>query len=248
MSRVNRVFKLSGCLIKCIFGLIVAGVCAALLWRVFSSGDPKTMKKLSVNENVYNAYVQGGNDLYMFDQEQNSITRAENNYGYFSVTDCKFIPDANQAQIVFRYNNSTIRSLAEDYSLPNVPDRSEELYDVTLLLAIDLTPENTEDNATNDPASVRFVRVHASSYTRDTKLMYNYYRLVYDIGESGEDIKALLDSKLLLAVYADIYYVNDLDYEKAPYGTLCLYDYLSENKTVELERADKRELENFSDK
>lgn len=248
MSRVNRVFKISGCLIKCIFGLIVAVVCAALLWRLFSSGDPKTMKSLSANEDLYNAYAEHGDALYMFDQEQNSITRAENNYGYFSVTDCKFIPDANQAQIVFRYNNSTIRSLAEDYSLPTVPDRSEELYDVTLLLAIDLTPENTEDNATNDPASVKFVRVHASSHTADTKLMYNYYRFVFDIGDSGEDIKALLDSKLLLAVYADIYYVNDLDYEKDPYGTLCLYDYLSENKTVKLEREDIRELENFSDK
>jgi hypothetical protein len=206
------------------------------------------MKTLSVNEKVYNAYTQNGETLYMFKQEQNSITRAENNYGYFSITDCKFIPDANQAQVVFRYNNSTIRSLAEDYSLSTVPDRSEELYDVTLLLAIDLTPENKDDNSTNAPESVRFVRVHASSHTRDTKLMYNYYQLVFDIGESGEDINALLDSNLLLAVYADVYYVNDLDYEKDPYGTLCLYDYLSENKTIELERADKKALKEFSGK
>ena len=246
MSRARRILKLSGCLIKLLFSLVIATVCAALLWRVFSSGDPKSMKQLDINENLYNAYVENGEDLYMFKQEQNSITRAENNYGYFSVTNCRFIPDANQAQIVFRYNNSTIRSLAKDYSLPNVPDRAEELYDVTLLLAIDLTPENTEDNATNDPESVRFVRVHASSHTRDTKLMYNYYRLVFDIGEYGEDIKELLDSKLLLAVYADVYYINDLDYEKTPYGTLCLYDYISENKPQELESADKRALEEFS--
>ena len=248
MSRVNRIFKISGCLIKCIFGLVIATVCVALLWRVFSSGDPESMKTLSVNEKVYNAYTQNGEALYMFKQEQNSITRAENNYGYFSITDCKFIPDANQAQVVFRYNNSTIRSLAEDYSLSTVPDRSEELYDVTLLLAIDLTPENKDDNSTNAPESVRFVRVHASSHTRDTKLMYNYYQLIFDIDESGEDIKALLDSNLLLAVYADVYYINDLDYEKDPYGTLCLYDYLSENKTIELERADKKALKEFSGK
>lgn len=248
MSRVNRVFKISGCLIKCLFSLVIASVCALLLWRVFSSGDPKSMTALSINEDIHNAYVESGEKLYMFDQEQNSITRAEKNYGYFSVTDCKFIPDANQAQIVFRYNNSTLRALSEDYSLPTVPDRSEELYDVTLLLAIDLTPDNTEDNSSNDPKSVRFVRAHASSYTRDTKLMYNYYRFVFDIEDSGEDIKALLDSKLLLAVYADVYYVNDIDYEKEPYGTLCLYDYLSENKTVELESDDERAIKEFSGK
>jgi hypothetical protein len=202
------------------------------------------MKTLSVNARTYEAYANDG-ELYMFRQEQNSITRGEKNSGYFSVTNGVFIPESNQAQIVFRYNNSTIRALASDYSLPTVPDRAEELYDVTLLLAIDLTPENTEDNATNAPESVRFVRVHPSSYTRDTKLMYNYYRFIFDIGDSGEDINALLEDGLLLAVYADVYYVNDLDYEKTPYGTLCLYDYLSDNIEVKLSGRDERALKDF---
>ena len=244
MSRGRRIFKLGGCLIKSLFGFVIAFVCAALLWRLFSSGDPKVMKTLSVNEHTYEAYNNDG-ELYMFRQGQNSITRGEKNSGYFSVTNSIFIPECNQAQVVFRYNNSTIRALASDYSLPEVPDREDELYDVTLLLAIDLTPENTEDNATNAPESVRFVRVKASSFTRDTKLMYNYYRFIFDIGDSGEDIKALLDDGLLLAVYADVYYVNDLDYEKTPYGTLCLYDYLSENIEVELSGRDEKALKDF---
>lgn len=246
MSRVNRVFKVGGCLIKCVISLVIASICAFLLWRIFSSGDPKSMKALSVNENTYNAYVQNGEELYMFRQNQNSLTRADKNYGYFGVTDSVFIPSANQAQLVFRYNNSTIEGLKNDYGLDTEPDRSEHLYNVTLLLAIDLTPENKDDNASNAPDAVRFVRVHASSYTRDTKLMYNYYRYTFDIGSSGEDIDTLLDSGLLLAVYADIYYVNDVDYNAEPYGTLCLYDYLSENRTVDIEVRDRKAFEAFS--
>ena len=247
MSRATRAFKLTGWIIKMLIALIVGLVCAIVLWRVFSSSDPKTMKTLSVNEKTYSAYEASGDELYIFEQEQNSITRGDKNYGYFSVTQDIFIPDANQAQLVFRYNNSTIRALASDYSLPEVPAREAELYDVTLLLAIDITPEDTTDNDQNSPESIRFVRVHASSYSRDTKLMYNYFRYIFDIGESGEDIKTLLDEGLLLAVYADVYYNEDIDYEKTPYGTLCLYDYRSERLPVKLSGRDKRALRAFGE-
>ena len=244
MSRGNRIFKLGGCLIKSLFSLIIAVVCVALLWRLFSSGDPKSMSTISVNDKIYDAYNEDG-ELKMFRQSQNSITRTEKNYGYFSVTNSVFVPECNQIQIVFRYNNSTIRALAEDYSLAEVPSRETELYDVTLLLAIDLTPDVTEDNATNDPESVRFVRVHAASHTRDTKLMYNYYRYTFDIESSGENINELLESGLLLAVYTDVYYIGDLNYDQEPYGTLCLYDYLSDDIEVELKSRDKKAFKEY---
>lgn len=205
------------------------------------------MKTISANEKICAEYEQSGKDIYMFRQEQNTITRGDKNSGYFSVTSCVFIPKINQAQIVFRYNNSTIRALASDYGLSEVPDRADELYDVTLLLAIDLTPNDESDNAGNDPQSVRFVRVHPSAYSRDTKLMYNYFRYTFDIESEGEDISTLLDSGHLLAVYADVYYKGDLNYENTPYGTLCLYDYKSENIPVELKSKDVKALKNYDE-
>jgi hypothetical protein len=33
----------------------------------------------------------------------------------------------------------------------------------------------------------------------------------------------------VLAVYVDVYYLGDLNYEAEPYGTICIYDYLAEN-------------------
>ena len=246
MSRASRAIKKTGRILKWTFAALIAFICGFLLWRILSAADPASMKGLSVNESIHEAYEEGGEELTMFTQEQNSITRAENNYGYFSITNHVFIPEANQVQLVFRYNNSTIRALKEDYALEQTPSRDDTLYDVTLLLAIDLTPENTSDNAGNDPNSVRFVRVHATGEPEaDKATLYNYRRFVFDVGESGEDLATLLDSGLLLAVYADIYYVGDCHYENPPYGTLCLYDYLSENLPVKLTAEDKRALEGF---
>ena len=246
MSRASRAIKKTGRIIKWLAAALIAFVCGFLFWRIISSGDPASMKLLSVNEHTYEAYMENGEELTLFTQEQNSITRAENNYGYFSVTNHVLIPEANQIQLVFRYNNSTIRALVEDYALAQTPSRDEELYDVTLLLAIDLTPEDTSDNAGNDKSSVRFVRVHASSAPKaEQSTLYNYRRFVFDVGESGEDLAALMDSGLLLAVYTDIYYVGDCDYEKTPYGTLCLYDYQSKNVTVKLTSEDRRALKEF---
>ena len=247
MSRVSRGFRIFGRVIKALFFLLVFSVIFFLIWRVFSSTKPpKSVAELTVNEDLYEAYQNEGNDLRLWRQSQNELTRAENNAGYFGAADCVLIPGANQVQLLARYNNSTIRALAEDYELPSVPSREEELYDVTLLLAIDLTPDVAEDNAGNDPASVRFVRVHAATSLSAQKNMYNYRRLVFDCDGAGISLEELIEKKLLLAMYADFYYKEDIRYEENPYGALCLYDYLSETVTNKLDGADKRALKNYA--
>ena len=245
MSRVSRGFRITGRIIKFLFFLIVFSVIAIILWRIFSSGDPKSVDTITPNDKLCEAYEEHGDGLYMFRQEQRSITSAKDNYGYFSVTNCVFIPEANQIQIVVRYNNSTIRSLAEDKALPEVPLRDEELFDVSLSIATDKTPDNTDDNLGNDENGVRFTRVHPSSVSSDTKNLYNYRRFVFDIDSADISLSELLEDGLMLAVYADIYYVGDVDYEKPAYGTLCLYDHLSENIEVEMRSRDRDALEEF---
>ena len=242
---MSIVFKIIKKVIIGLFSLVVIGVITFLLWRIFSSGDPKTMKVLSVNDGIYEVYGEKGEELYMFRQEQRSITSGDNNYGYFSITSYAIIPDANQVQAVFRYNNSTLRATAEDYGLEQAPSRESETYDVTLLLAIDLTPEDQNDNLGNDEKSVKFVRCHGQIVSSDTKNMYNYRRLVFDLDSCGVDINELMNSGLLLAVYADFYYAGDINYDNEPYGTLCLYDYKTENIKIELEKADIKAFESY---
>ena len=245
MSRVSRGFKIAGWLIKMLFTLLIASVCAFLMWRVFSSSDPDSMKTVSINDAVYEAYEASEGDLYMFRQEQNSLTRGEDNAGYFGVTRAVFIPEANQIQVVLRYNNSTIRHLTEDYSLESTPMREEDLFDVNLFFSVDLTPENKDDNATISDTGTRTFRCSSKLVERDQKNLYNYRKFVFDLDECGEDLSELLDSGLLLAVYADVYYVEDMDLDEEAYGTLCLYDYITENKTVKLSSGEKKAIEGW---
>ncbi len=240
---MSIVFKLIKNIIIAIFSLIIATIITFLLWRVFSSGDPKTMKVVDVNDRIAEAYAASGEDLYMFKQEQRSITSGNDNYGYFSITDYRIIPDANQIQTTVRYNNSTLRYTAEDYGLEEIPSREDDVYDVTVVVAVDLTPDIEDDNSGNDEEGVEFIRCHGKMVLSDTKNMYNYRKMVFQLDDADVDLSALMDEGLLLAIYADFYYVGDIDYDETPYGTLCLYDFKSDNITVKLEKQDIKALE-----
>jgi hypothetical protein len=206
------------------------------------------MDGLTLNDKVYAAYEQDGTDLSMFRQNLDMITRTEKNYGYFSITDSVVIPAANQIQITVRYNNSTIRHLAEDYSLSEVPSRDSDLLDVTLLLATDLTPDVTEDNLGNNPESVTLTRVHAVSVDADTKNIFNYRRFVFDLGSAELSLSELMDKGLLLAVYTDIYYKGDVNYGEPAYGTLCVFDYVTKIEWDRIDSDDRDALRDYMEK
>ncbi len=241
MSRASRGFRIFGFLIKFSATLVVASVCGLLFWRIFSSNTPKSLTNISVNDAVYDAY-SNDEKLYIFSQEQNSTTRAENNAGYFSVTHTAFIPEANQIQVVLRYNNSTIKYLVEDKELSTVPSRDEDLFDVNLFFSVDITPDNKDDNAIISEEATRTFRCSSELVRSEKKNLYNYRKFVFDLDKCGEDLKELLDSGVLLAVYADIYYVEDMDLSEKAYGTLCLYDYVTDIEDMPLSSAEKKSV------
>jgi hypothetical protein len=201
-----------------------------------SSGDPEQVKYLMGNEALYEAYKKHGDDLVLQYQNQDTITLAPHNRGYFSVTQYVFIPEAKQVQLVFRYNNSTIKHLAEDKGLAAVPDKSEELFDVTLVTTTDLTPDNREDNANTDVLEMK--RYTPSAATRAETSLYTYYRFVFDNIEITPE---------MLYVFADVYYEGDLNYEEPAYGTLCLYDDESPWVTYKLSRTERKMLSKRED-
>lgn len=222
--------------VKWSISLLLFLICGILIWRMCSSGDPEKVKYLMGNEALYEAYEKHGDDLVLQYQNQDTITTAERNRGYFSVTQYVFIPEAKQVQLVFRYNNSTIKHLAEDYGLAAVPDKSEELFDVTLVTTTDLTSDNRDDNANTDALEMK--RYTPSAATRAETSLYTYYRFVFDNIEITPD---------MLYVFADIYYEGDLNYEEPAYGTLCLYDDESPWVTYKLSRTERKMLEKKED-
>lgn len=235
----NKAWRTIGKIIKYTALTAVFAVTAVILWRIFSSGDPKSVKTVIANESLCDAYYENGDELYMYYQDQGVLTRTEGNYGYFGVTQVSIIPDANQIQVVFRYNTSTLRNIESDMGLESkVLSRDADLFDITLAISTDLTPDKTEDNAFSSkehPESVAETRCFPTeSYTvRDKKNVYNYRKYVFENVSIEE---------LTLAVYVDIYYKGEdangntvtPNYSEKPNGTLCIYDYKSENITRKL--------------
>ena len=259
MSRRSK--RIIRTLLRFAVGALSLFVIGVLLFRIMLSGDPSEISTLSVNARTAAAYEAYGDAWTVYTQGQSTMTSAEyegeagvdhkftnkTNYGYFGVTQSVILREAKQVQIVFRYNNSTIKHLKEDYALDEMPSREDHLYDVTLVLAIDLTPENTEDNLTTvlDPESVLLLRVmpDAEMTMRDSKNLYNYYRYVFDLPEE-------INMDHIIAIYTDVYYVGDITYLKndfdmytdEPYGTLCIYDYVTPKKPYTLTANDKKAL------
>lgn len=211
--RGYRTARAIGVVFRLVATLLILSVAGVVIWRVFFSAKiPKSVCYLQKNEVLSAAYAENGGNLTFRRQEQASITRGEKNNGYFSIVDCVFIPEAEQVQIVFRYNNSTIRHLAADYGLDAIPDKSADLFDVTLLRTTDLTPDDASDNG--DPTTFASERIHATSATRAESALYTFYRIVFD----GVSIESDTEG-----IFSDIYYLGALDYSATPYGTLCLY-------------------------
>ena len=222
---------------KTLCSLIILGVVGILVWRMFASGNPDSMKRVIPNKALCRAYTQH-EKINVFTQDQDTITRGDDNSGYFSVTDAKFYEEAEQVQLVFRYNNSTLVHLCEDYGLDTQPAREDNVYDVTLTIAYDLTPNDTSDNAGNDPASVRFERIHASRSNSDQKNLYNFRKFVFDGVKIDDSV---------LAVYVDVYYVGDINYDESAYGTLIIYDYKTSRNYTTLTGKDKATLDRWVD-
>lgn len=206
--------KITKKILKIVGWVIFSAVLAILMWRMCStSNDPKSMSTITPNDKLANVYQAQNGELNAYTQKLDQFTREDKNYGYFAITKALFIPDAEQVQIVFRYNVSTLEELAKDYpdDFPEIPDGSEDLFDITLIKVIDLTPDNDEDN--DNKENLKYERHFPSSSTKDSTSRHRYERLVFD-GINCDDA---------LFVYVSIYYKGDLDYESDAYGTVQIY-------------------------
>ncbi len=237
MARSKYKWRIAGFVFKAICTLVIAAIVILLLWRIIdNNNDPKDMDTLIGNSILADAYAEKGDELKTYYQEQSKYTRGENNYGYFAITQSLIIDDIDQIQFVFRYNNSTLKYTAEDYSLPAIPSRDEEVYDVTLTVMYDLTPENKADNDGKTKEAISYKRFFPSEMRSAKKTLYNYRKFVFDGIEIDESV---------IAVYADFYYVGDLDYNENPYGSLLIYHEDEKNIDYKLTRNDIKAIESF---
>lgn len=233
MHRFGRILRIT-------FYVLVYAVIAAIILRMCTNGTPKDIERISVNDELYSAYSELGSELKIHYQKYDEYTSEEENYGYFGIMQSLFIPQVSQVQVVFRYNNSTIEELPNDFPelCPDVPDKSETLYDVTLVKVIDLTPENSEDNDKEE--FLKFERYYPTKDMTASKQtgLHNYYRYTFE----G------VDTEGAFAFYVDIYYNKAIDYEKDAYGSVRIFASDRYTHTYQLTSNDKKAFRAFEDK
>ena len=239
-STLVRVAKIS---VKAVGLLLVFGTIIFFLWRAFvSTIVPDKVDGLAINDTLYTAWQTAeasGQTLTLFGQAQGETTSVvDKNYSYFTAQNVTFIQEADQVQVLFRYNNSTLKHLKEDYGLAENPNRDEDHYEVTLVVVYDTTPEDESDNLYTDStgAGVEVVRLYPTDTVAAQSLIYNYRRLTFD----GVDMDN--EKRPVLAVFVDVYYKEDVNYEKDAYGTLRLYHCEQACIDVELTGKEQKSL------
>ncbi len=218
-----RFFKIVGKLLKFTFYALIIFVNAFLLLRIFSmNADPKAMETLMVNDRTAAAYAEAGDSLVVITQEQTTL----NEEGLFAQSNLRYLPDIDQLQITARYNRSTLKYMAEEYELTEVPAREEDVFDVTLVKVIALTEEEqkqAEEAALNadaigeDAAEISLprkkVRYFPAASVSDAKTVYQYYRYIFedvDLSDASE-------------VYLEFYYKDFINYEADPYSDVLIW-------------------------
>lgn len=225
---VSRVFSY-------IFRIIVFGIIALVLWRVFLSGKiPRTAKGLLVNDATYNAYLAEGETLTVYTQTQDKLAieeRSEGTLGLFWVCETAFIPEADQIQILTRYNNSTLRHIATDFKLEEdeIPSRGDIVADVTLVVTTDPTPDDRENG---DEYETRYHATGEPSCAQTT--LYNYRKYIFD--------GITIDPETTVDITAEFYYIERVNYNSTPYSFLRIYDNETECEPVKLTSRDKKAL------
>lgn len=238
MVRRRYGWKIAGLIFKAICYTFIAGIFILLAWRIIDSKtEPREIRNIIPNEILADAYEENGGKLTVYTQSQEPFTRGDDNYGYFHIDEPIFIDEADQLQFTLRYNNSTIESLVIDHALSRLPARSENLFDVSVVIMYDLTPDNNEDNYGDVESAVSYKRIFPSECVSAEKTLYNYRKFVFDDIEITDRV---------LAVYVDIYYVGAIDYDVDAYGTLLVYDFETKNDAYKLNTSEKKSLAEFN--
>lgn len=221
-------WRVLGKVIKYTAIAIIVFINGFLLWRIFfSTNEPSAIKSIAGNDALaaaYEAYLADTDPekkpFALYQAEKDNIATDEywhdqftlgpdevkkNEFAQFFLTDVVFFPSANQTQIVLRYNKSTLEHLANDYELESAPAKSEEVFDVTLVVSYKPDADS----------SVKQMRINATLCADGTTSLYSFWQYSFEGLPAFESIS---DMQIV------IYYKGDVDYTARAYATIDVYD------------------------
>lgn len=214
--------------------LIAFFVISILLWRIFSGNDPKSMQEFLWTDDSVKSFTQSPDtfEAYYYKHKDN-LSRD----GKFAASYVYFVPENGEFQITLRYNNSTLKKLAEDYDLDSVP--TDESFVFTLTDKFGNTYTEYE-------------------YLSDKKNVYNYRRLIFkgidmtnlliedapvDADDTTKEDVAKKKEKAVLTL--NVYYKNDVLFSE-PYGTMSVYDYSYYHEPIDFSDFKGKDIEVIS--
>ena len=212
-----------GHVLRGLFVLLVIFICSLLIWRMaFSQRPPKEMRLLEANAVLHEAYEKNSAITVLEQPDQRGYTEAEDNYAYYQVDWCLFLKEANQVQLLFFYNDSTLERASEKLGLETVLPHGKEVFSLEIVICEDVSPEGHE----GDPIIKEHV-IRPTSCTMGENSLYSFGRYVFDGVELSEDVTV---------VYLDVYYE---DGARTELGTMRLYH--KDSRSVERALTSKEE-------
>ncbi len=191
-------------ILKLTMYLLVFLVYGLLFFRLCTGKPPKALSEMLWTESVHEAYTASGNDLIVYEQEPiESIAKD----GYFSVSDIRYIPEAETFQLTVRYNNSSIEALKKhlyDKEMNRRREAIKETYPELKELGKETTAykeimakveKELADAVAADPIVIDdlgdtpfvfvlrddYGNVYSEySYIHDAKTVYQYMRISYE--------------------------------------------------------------------
>ena len=190
----NKTLVLIGKCIKWFFCGLAAMVFIVMIWRINAMENlPKDMQTLTVTEATFRAYEAArarGETLEMITQGNiDPISTNDEAYGYFWVASSVIIPEAEQLQLVVRYNNSTLEHLASDFKLGEIPAREDEVLALPMgayMLTLEQSIRFLGDYLNGDT----YFRVHYPEHNLDRAR--NQMKLVADMEGKMDEMNRII--------------------------------------------------------
>ncbi len=207
-----------GLVLKILVMVVCFSVVAVLGFRVMLFNNyPDSVKRLYFGDKLTEYYEQTGGEIGAKTQSL-SAPYDDADEGNFFCDNLIVIPGINQLQISARYNVSLMESIKEKYGVELNPDNADNFS--FRLYAIPLSEEGSEHIATGTLSFVDF----------DSRLMYRYYKLVFD------DVDFEIDGEEQMWIGLEIT-INGVETEK-PYMVL-IYEDTADKEFVDYKPSNK---------
>ncbi len=175
----------------CMYMLVLL-VYGLLFFRLCTGKPPKELTALLWTDSVHEAYTKNGEKLVVYEQEPIESMAKD---GYFSISDIRYIPEAETFQLTVRYNNSSIEALERhlidketvarrEKLKAEHPDKKSGEIEALLTASLESDPIVIEDLGKTPFVFVlrdEYGNVYSEySYLHDTKTVYQYMRISYE--------------------------------------------------------------------